>query len=820
MSLVFTYDGAPLAFGVKPSRVDITARADMGEASFAGVDFEDAGAALTTVGHRPFVITETACSQPVLFTGWTTERGIGRSVPDALLTGPDQRLHDLTAVDINNAFMYRVIAGTDGNRPEEPWADRLTWILESDYLDDAISNSQAFVVTNTTSMDAADYRGSPPSAVFDDLSDRSGGVYGYFLFWDPAEEAITLFFDRDNEYIAHSTISISNVLSDVDSTTCFAPSSDALLHREPDQVYSEVVVEYTGGKVFRRNDATAAAFIRRGTTIQRPYTKRASTANSQGDAWLAAHANEVDRITVSITVPSTAVGLIQAGQSMDVRFSHMPGYESGALMRIISYSPKPSNDVADYYIVALELVAPRPVPAPAFHQAVLCSARIGHANITTNGTYPIVFAGANATDNPTVVEGTLRAVLQDTDGYSGTPGDWQTGTFYELTIPAGLDGTYRMGLEEIQGVPGSDWWLPASPPLPNPQQIPYPYGGVHGHSGSGVAGGGTQTVVWELLKNGTTVLDSQTWTRTGSGMEYVTPSGTRGLFAIADLEEGDTISATVTCSGNGWPFWNLANFFGPDYTSPVGVLFLTMTSPGESSGGGSIPTPTQPSTTITNVPPTVNDDAGAGFAVGDMWIDTSTGTQYVLLDSTDGAAVWHATTRPHATTDDADPTVDDDVSRGFVVGDVWVNSTSGEVFVLSDATFGAAVWQSISAPVSPFSATIVAVFDAGTEAITGQPEVDVVVPASGTITSWTLLADTTGDAVVDIWSDTYGNFPPTDADSITAAALPELSGAAKATNSTLSGWDASLTAGDILRFHLDSSATVKRLILTLSYTRS
>jgi hypothetical protein len=115
---------------------------------------------------------------------------------------------------------------------------------------------------------------------------------------------------------------------------------------------------------------------------------------------------------------------------------------------------------------------------------------------------------------------------------------------------------------------------------------------------------------------------------------------------------------------------------------------------------------------------------------------------------------------------------------------------------------------------------VVAVIDGGTAAITGNPEVDVTIPAAGTITSWTLLADVAGTAVIDIWNDTYANFPPTDADSITAAALPTLAGTNKATDSTLTGWDKALAAGDVLRFHLDSSSTVKRLELTLTYTRS
>jgi hypothetical protein len=116
--------------------------------------------------------------------------------------------------------------------------------------------------------------------------------------------------------------------------------------------------------------------------------------------------------------------------------------------------------------------------------------------------------------------------------------------------------------------------------------------------------------------------------------------------------------------------------------------------------------------------------------------------------------------------------------------------------------------------------TIVAVFDGGSAAITGNPEVDVVVPDGGTLTSYTLLADASGSAVIDVWRDTYANYPPTDADSITASAPPTLSSAIKATDSTLTGWSKTVTAGDIFRFHVDSSTTVKRLVLTLTYTRS
>jgi hypothetical protein len=44
----------------------------------------------------------------------------------------------------------------------------------------------------------------------------------------------------------------------------------------------------------------------------------------------------------------------------------------------------------------------------------------------------------------------------------------------------------------------------------------------------------------------------------------------------------------------------------------------------------------------------------------------------------------------------ADPTVNDDSSAGYGVWDKWLNQTSGEAYVCTDATEGAAVWQNIS----------------------------------------------------------------------------------------------------------------------------
>jgi hypothetical protein len=83
----------------------------------------------------------------------------------------------------------------------------------------------------------------------------------------------------------------------------------------------------------------------------------------------------------------------------------------------------------------------------------------------------------------------------------------------------------------------------------------------------------------------------------------------------------------------------------------------------------------------------------------------------------------------------------------------------------------------------------------------------------------TLLADIVGSVVLDIWNDTYGAYPPTDADSITSSSPLTLSNAIKTTDTALTGWSTSLQAGDTLRFNIDSVTAITSLTVGLKLER-
>lgn len=108
------------------------------------------------------------------------------------------------------------------------------------------------------------------------------------------------------------------------------------------------------------------------------------------------------------------------------------------------------------------------------------------------------------------------------------------------------------------------------------------------------------------------------------------------------------------------------------------------------------------------------------------------------------------------------------------------------------------------------------VIDGGGSAITtGAKKAYLTVPVACTITKARLLADVSGSIVVDIWKDSYANFPPTVADTITASAKPTLSSAQKSEDSTLTGWTTSLAAGDVLEINVDSATTITKAYLDL-----
>jgi len=92
----------------------------------------------------------------------------------------------------------------------------------------------------------------------------------------------------------------------------------------------------------------------------------------------------------------------------------------------------------------------------------------------------------------------------------------------------------------------------------------------------------------------------------------------------------------------------------------------------------------------------------------------------------------------------------------------------------------------------------------------------VVIPFDATITSGMILAESAGDAVVDIWKSDFGGYPPSSGDSITGGNPLTLTGSLKNLDTTLTGWDTSLLEGDILVFDVSGVVAIQRLTVALT----
>jgi hypothetical protein len=120
--------------------------------------------------------------------------------------------------------------------------------------------------------------------------------------------------------------------------------------------------------------------------------------------------------------------------------------------------------------------------------------------------------------------------------------------------------------------------------------------------------------------------------------------------------------------------------------------------------------------------------------------------------------------------------------------------------------------MSIPPPLSP--KLKIKTIDFETDGSVGIPEY-IKIPWNCTIKSWTLTADISGSAVIELWKDTYANYPPTVADKISASTPPTLTSQIKNTDSTLIGWTTSILAGDFIAFNVLSSAIANKYFLQI-----
>jgi hypothetical protein len=137
----------------------------------------------------------------------------------------------------------------------------------------------------------------------------------------------------------------------------------------------------------------------------------------------------------------------------------------------------------------------------------------------------------------------------------------------------------------------------------------------------------------------------------------------------------------------------------------------------------------------------------------------------------------------------------------------------GRTFQADDTSL---VWR-FDASNDPFlfaSDAIEIIFNGGGAAITtSHAPMLVTVPFPCRIAAWQVIANASGSIVVDVQRAAFGSSPSFS--SIAASAKPTLSSAQTARDETLTGWTKTLAKDDLLKFVVDSAATVQVATVTL-----
>lgn len=108
------------------------------------------------------------------------------------------------------------------------------------------------------------------------------------------------------------------------------------------------------------------------------------------------------------------------------------------------------------------------------------------------------------------------------------------------------------------------------------------------------------------------------------------------------------------------------------------------------------------------------------------------------------------------------------------------------------------------------------IIDGGGSVITAGIKGDLDIQFPCIIKSVTLLADQTGSIVIDIWKDSFANYSPTVADTITSGAKPTISANIKSYDDVITGWTKLIEKRSVLRINVDSVSAITRVTLSLA----
>ena len=144
-----------------------------------------------------------------------------------------------------------------------------------------------------------------------------------------------------------------------------------------------------------------------------------------------------------------------------------------------------------------------------------------------------------------------------------------------------------------------------------------------------------------------------------------------------------------------------------------------------------------------------------------------------------------------------------------------ISKSTGDLVSASDWNI-----NTVDNPTALLPAAIQFLFDGGGAAYGVDDPIYIEVPFKCDIVRVTMLHDQASTTTIDLWADTYANYQPTDADTITGGNEPATAAASKDQDATLTSWTKALAEGTILAANVDANDAATRTLLSLKVSRS
>lgn len=550
----------------------LTTMAELGGVGTSNVIIDNPGGTVTIPAWKLFTDDEglEAAGNQRIYTGYITKRSFRRRQNSSLIVGADNEISvDLS--DLNELLTFKVITGTDADRPAETVSARITWLMASTYLTGIVYDN-GFIAASSVALDANNYTGQEPATVLADCA--VAAHFNYFVYYHEANGQPSLWFDDSNTSANFdSGAFISNVLGDIDNAaivagtaTIFAPDLDAELARDPTRCYDGVYLPYKKGFVYVTDAMIGSNFTYRDGTAPNSNVETPAAATVVANNFLLDNATEDDRITCTIRVAAAQANVVQAGQLVQFKATHLPGYATFQQMRVMQRSIAQSLETDEFYQTQLILSPAAPVVPLSIVQTF--ADQSGDATVVTSSFTNPVTAG-NILVAIRGRRGGGTAAIGNTPKMTNTLGPARPFTFYGSPTYAeirtgDIEGSDAMAVMWRIAIGDEQVLYWGDPSGPKTQLVVYELSGISNPaaasflaaSSQGPSGGkslgtlsGTVTLALMgfLTDNNTTALDQTAdagWTADWNALDYTTTGHPEIIYGHSTTSASPGITGT------------------------------------------------------------------------------------------------------------------------------------------------------------------------------------------------------------------------------------------------------------------------------------